>query len=422
MDINNIYKQLTNVDIEQQKQLWDERGKGYYGEYLLFCELYKNIPGNGKILMNLNIPVDESKTTEIDLLLIHETVLYVFEIKHYKGTIYGKDTDAIWTQYFRTVKNNTFKNPIEQNRYHITALRKLFPNVPIHSCIVFTSPNCNIKVTKSNDMVDICRLYNVCRVLSNRFSKGVLGFSAENIDKVFIQLSKYSQMQENVTIGGKEASFSEWVQPVIYNLETKKNEVEQIRKVFLENTEKLKKTRRTCIITSIVVTSIICVMSILIVIGVSYYANNEISELKKSFLYAADVDQDYVDIANSIVEVTNVSFASMSDGSISFTARLYIEDDTYGIALTDKSKYMVTTTDGKTMEYDVFGEHLKYNRSGNMLGKGIKSYGNLARTQFNDISNENEILQIKLTGIELFKLDDRSFAVKDNLEIELYSK
>lgn len=422
MDINNIYKQLTNVDIEQQKQIWDERGKGYYGEYLLFCELYKNIPGNGKILMNLNIPVDESKTTEIDLLLIHETGFYVFEIKHYKGTIYGKDTDAIWTQYFRTVKNNAFKNPIEQNRYHITALRKLFPNVPIHSCIVFTSPNCDIKVENSNSAVDICRLYNVCRVLSNRFSKGVVGFSTENIDKVFIQLSKYSQMQENVTIGGKEASFSEWVQPVVAKLEEKKREVEEVKNNFIKSTEKLKKTRRTCIIASIVVTSIICVMSILIVIGLSYYANNEISELKKSFLYAADVDPDYVDIANSIVEVSNVSLVSMSDGSISFTARLYIEDDTYGIALTDKSKYMVTTTTGKTIEYDVFGEHLKYNRSENMLGKGIRSYGNLARTQFNDISNKNEVLQIKLTGIEVFKLDDRSFVVMDNLEIELYSK
>ena len=169
-------------------------------------------------------------------------------------------------------------------------------------------------------------------------------------------------------------------------------------------------------------TSIICVTSILIVIGLSCYANYEISELKKSFLYAADVDPDYVDIANSIVEVSNVSLVSMSDESISFAARLYIEDDTYGIALTDKSKYMVTTTTGKTIEYDVFGEHLKYNRSENMLGKGIRSYGNLARTQFNDISNKNEVLQIKLTGIEVFKLDDRSFVVMDNLEIELYSK
>jgi hypothetical protein len=98
MGLNSIYKQLTSVDIDEQRQIWDERGKGYYGEYLLFCRLYKDIAGTGKILMNLDIPVDDVNKTEIDLLLIHETGLYVFEIKHHKGIIYGKDTDSVWTE------------------------------------------------------------------------------------------------------------------------------------------------------------------------------------------------------------------------------------------------------------------------------------------------------------------------------------
>ncbi|MCI8554207.1 MAG: NERD domain-containing protein [Clostridiales bacterium] len=100
MDIKEIYNNLTNVNIDNQKELWDARGKGYYGEYLVFCELYKQISGNCKILMNLDIPTRNGKTTEVDLLLIHETGIYVFEIKHYQGTIYGKDTDNTWTQYF----------------------------------------------------------------------------------------------------------------------------------------------------------------------------------------------------------------------------------------------------------------------------------------------------------------------------------
>ena len=89
-DTKNVYKSLTNVDIDVQRRIWDERGRGYYGEYLLFSKLYQFLPGNGKILMNLNIPISADKTTEIDLLLIHETGLYGFEIKHYKGTIYGQ--------------------------------------------------------------------------------------------------------------------------------------------------------------------------------------------------------------------------------------------------------------------------------------------------------------------------------------------
>ena len=38
-DLKKEYKQLTNVDIEEQKRIWDERGKGYYGEYLVLQEL-----------------------------------------------------------------------------------------------------------------------------------------------------------------------------------------------------------------------------------------------------------------------------------------------------------------------------------------------------------------------------------------------
>ena len=93
MEHSKEYKQLTGVDIEAQKRLWDERGKGYYGEYLVFNKLFDAIPGCGKIIMNLQIPGSYGNTTELDLVFIHETGVYVFEIKHYKGTIYGKTED-----------------------------------------------------------------------------------------------------------------------------------------------------------------------------------------------------------------------------------------------------------------------------------------------------------------------------------------
>ena len=51
MDMKNVYKQLTGIDIEDQKHIWDERGKGYYGEFVVFCELHKHVIGTGKILM-----------------------------------------------------------------------------------------------------------------------------------------------------------------------------------------------------------------------------------------------------------------------------------------------------------------------------------------------------------------------------------
>ena len=145
MTMETIYSNLTSVDIEKQKQIWDERGKGYYGEYLLLTELYQRVKGQCKILMNLNVPTGNGKTTEIDLLMIHETGLYVFEAKHYKGTIYGSYEDAKWTQYFRTQENSHFPSPIRQNEYHIEALKRLFPGTPIKSFVVFTNDETNIK-------------------------------------------------------------------------------------------------------------------------------------------------------------------------------------------------------------------------------------------------------------------------------------
>lgn len=76
---------------------------------------------------------------------------------------------------------------------------------------------------------------------------------------------------------------------------------------------------------------------------------------------------------------------------------------------------------GKVYEYDVFGEHLNYNYSANILGKGIRTSGTLASAQFFGIVKD-DITYIKLTNITLFKLDINKTVVKDNLELELYKK
>jgi hypothetical protein len=144
--IQKVYQKLSGVDIEEQKRIWDERGKGYYGEYLDFEKLFSAVRGHCKLLMNLQVPTLGGKTTEIDLLMVHETGIYVFEIKHYKGTIYGQASEMNWTQYFRTVDNSKFANPILQNDYHIAALRAMFPDAPIYNVLVFTHGDCNLQV------------------------------------------------------------------------------------------------------------------------------------------------------------------------------------------------------------------------------------------------------------------------------------
>ena len=60
--------------------------KGNYGEFLTFVYLEK-LEGNHKIMTNLYIPKSDGTTTEIDLIMISQTGIYVFESKNYSGWI-----------------------------------------------------------------------------------------------------------------------------------------------------------------------------------------------------------------------------------------------------------------------------------------------------------------------------------------------
>lgn len=420
MEIKNIYNQLTSVNIDEQKQLWDERGKGYYGEFLVFKELYEHIPGRCKILMNLNIPTDKGKTTEIDLLLIHETGIYVFEVKHYKGTIYGKDTDNIWTQYFRTTKNSTFKNPMLQNNYHIDALKKMFPTIPVNSIIVFTSNECNLKITNSNPNIDVCELYNINKTLGYRLNSKNIYYNMDEIDYLFNKLSEYSQMKEVISINGKEKTFIEWLEPALAMFEAKKMELDNEKYNWLLKQKKAKTNMVIGIIINIIIAMFCLFFSSHLVTNAKNNYELELSKFKQNFLHVDEIGNEYIDMLNDFVDVSNVSLIELSDNIVSFTARLSMNNDVYGIQLNENSKYIVMTNN-KTYEYDVFGEHLKYAPYSNKIGKGIKNYGDLSKAQFFGV-NKNDITYIKMTNITLFKIDFSRTVIKDNLELELYKK
>ena len=421
METKHIYKKMTNVDIDEQRLLWDDRGKGYYGEYLLFCELYKLIEGNCKLLMNLNIPVGNGKTTEIDLLMIHETGFYVFEAKHYKGTIYGDDKGEIWTQYFRTVKNSVFRNPMLQNEYHLSSLKKLFPSVPVKSIIVFTNDDCDIRVDNSNVNISLCNLNNLIMNVTNSFESSTKRYTMEEIDKMFLELSKYSQMQEEILFDGEEKTFIDWLEPSINMLKEKKEELEVEKQRIINEQNDLKKTKTSFVVITIIV-GIICVLFSSYCVGViKEDYNTELSKFKQNFLHVDEIDNEYIQNVNEYVEVSNVSLIDFSDNSTSFQATLAIDNKYYGISINEDSKYIVMDNSGKVYEYDVFGEHLNYNYSANILGKGIRTSGTLASAQFFGIVKD-DITYIKITNITLFKLDINKTVVKDNLELELYKK
>ena len=80
------------------KSLLHYKNVGQYGEYLTeYALLSRSMEGYYVVLKNLYLPM-KGKTTEIDLLMIHEKGIFVFESKNYSGWIFGNEKYKMWTQ------------------------------------------------------------------------------------------------------------------------------------------------------------------------------------------------------------------------------------------------------------------------------------------------------------------------------------
>ena len=80
----------------------------------------------------------------------------------------------------------------------------MFKNIPIYSVIVFTNPDCEIKVKNSNPYIKVCKLNNVLNILETNFKNSLVRNSMERIEEIFVELSQYSQMQEPILYDGKD--------------------------------------------------------------------------------------------------------------------------------------------------------------------------------------------------------------------------
>lgn len=87
------------------KKLLNYRNKGQFGEYLLeYAVTSRSVPGELYTFRNLYVPY-QGKYAEIDLVMLHERGLFVFENKNYSGWIFGDEKSLKWTQRFQNGKN-----------------------------------------------------------------------------------------------------------------------------------------------------------------------------------------------------------------------------------------------------------------------------------------------------------------------------
>lgn len=171
---------------------------GQFGEYCTeFALTNDNIFSDFKVLKNVYVPYKD-QTTEIDLLMIHECGIFVFESKNYSGWIFGKADQLNWVQSLPNKQKNKFYNPIRQNQTHIKALADYLqmPTDAFTSYIIF-SERCELKqVPENTEQVVIVRRPNMLKHLRATFKTRPTIYSHHEIDALAAKLAPLTNKTE----------------------------------------------------------------------------------------------------------------------------------------------------------------------------------------------------------------------------------
>lgn len=177
------------------------KDKGHTGEYYIYKSL-QSLEGYKKYLFNCYIPKTNGETTEIDVILLHESGIYVFESKNYSGWIFGSEDQKYWTQTLPAgkgfSKKNKFFNPIIQNNIHLKWLSNFLGqnNIPMYSYIVF-SDRCKLKnIQCNNTNYYVINRYAVLPTIKYNISISNNTISKQEIDYLYNKLIPLTQVNE----------------------------------------------------------------------------------------------------------------------------------------------------------------------------------------------------------------------------------
>lgn len=194
--------------------------EGHFGEYLTYKRL-KSLKGYKRFLFNVYIPKDDGTFTEADVIMLHESGIYVFESKNYSGWIFGSETQKNWTQTLpsgrKKSKKIVFLNPILQNKVHVKWLQAYLnsdANLPFYSYIVF-SERCELKkVTLTSDNHSVIKRNDILQAVSAKASKSGKLLTQSKIEALFKQLYPLTQVNDTIKASHVQTIQSKYHEPV----------------------------------------------------------------------------------------------------------------------------------------------------------------------------------------------------------------
>lgn len=176
--------------------------KGRLGEFYTYKYL-KSLDGYRKFLFNVYLPKENGDTTEIDVILLHESGIYVFESKNYSGWIFGTETQQYWTQTLPIgrgkTKKSKFFNPIIQNKVHLKWLQQFLEHerqLPFYSYIIF-SDRCTLKdITLTSGSHFVINRYDILPAVQSNSANVGIQLTPKEIDNLYKKLYPLTQIDE----------------------------------------------------------------------------------------------------------------------------------------------------------------------------------------------------------------------------------
>lgn len=190
--INYYHNKTYNNHYNKNKIHLSSEDKGKIGEDNLVYNLEIDLSYYKKILKNVYIPLKDNSTTEIDVILICNYGIFVFEVKHYNGWIYGYRKYNTWYQVFPNGNKKEFYNPINQNYYHIEKLKELL-NIKkenLYKSIVYFSGNAEIKSYIENIESDYILTKNDYNIIDSIIKKDNIQLLTNfEVDEIYNKLN-----------------------------------------------------------------------------------------------------------------------------------------------------------------------------------------------------------------------------------------
>lgn len=127
--------------------------------------------GHNFVFRNVYVQRKSGFLTEIDLLAVHPTGVYVVESKNYAGLVVGDGNQKDWEHIKSPNYKRTFYSPVAQNKGHIDALREacqfhlgFIP--PMLSLLVFPD-HCDLQIVNLPPGLRCCRLTQLPSTISS---------------------------------------------------------------------------------------------------------------------------------------------------------------------------------------------------------------------------------------------------------------